>query len=370
MTIQDIIDTLNAWAHPALQEPYDNSGLQYGIPSAACRGILVCLDVTPQIIDEAIERNCNLIIAHHPLLFKPLKQITGSGNVDECLIKAIRNDIAIFAFHTNLDNVITGVSRFLIENFDIEPRSLEILSTQTGKLAKIYTYVPSEHAEILKTKLFEAGCGQIGQYEQCSFETMGKGQFKPQAGADPFIGEAGGKLEKVEELKIEAVFPLYKSHEITRALLNAHPYETPAYEIIQLQNVWQETGSGILAELKSPVSEEKFLAEILAKLNPHGIRYSPLLGKPIKKIAVCGGSGAFLISRAKQAGANLFITGDLKYHDFFEADGKLVLVDAGHFETERFAVPSIMNFLKSKFPNFAVLETSLNTNPVRYLRQK
>lgn len=358
------------WAHPSLQESYDNSGLLCGDASGECTGILICLDITEEVLDEAIRKNCNLVVAHHPLIFKPLKRLTLSTPVERCLVKAIRSHISIFALHTNLDNVSSGVSRFLIEQFDIDQKSLTVLNPKKELLAKLYYFVPAEHAERVKSAIFAAGAGKIGQYEHCSFEVEGQGQFKPLDDANPFIGEAGGDLEKVQELKVEAIFPLYLKEKIVNALEKAHPYEAVAYEVIALENEWPDTGSGMLGILTTAKNEESFIREAIQKLNSHGVRHSPLTGQTVEKIAVCGGSGAFLIRDAIKTGANAYITADLKYHDWFEADGKILLIDAGHFETERFAIKAIKDFLQANFRNFAILETECDTNPVRYSRKE
>lgn len=366
--IKDIIQVLTTLAHPSLQESYDNSGFITGNPSDVCHSLICCLDVTEQVIDEAVDSGANLIISHHPLLFRPIKSLTPSTPVERTLLKAIKQEIAIYAIHTNYDNVINGVNLAFAKKIGLTENTLKILSPMMGKLAKLYTYVPAEHAESLKTGLFAAGAGKIGLYDQCSFEASGTGNFRPLDGSNPFIGVPGGAREKVSEVKLEIIFPIWLKSLIIKTLKELHPYEEVAYEIILTENEYPEAGAGIIGELPAPISENDFLACLKGEFGTGVIRHSILLNKPLKKIAVCGGSGAFLIKKAIAAGADAFITADLKYHDFFEADGKILLADIGHGESEIGAMVHLTDFLREKFPTFAVLLSKVDTNPVKYFQ--
>ena len=363
MKISAVVEHLEHTASPSLQESYDNAGLITGNINWECSGILVCLDATVEVLEEAKKRNCNLVVAHHPILFRGIKRITGSDYVQQALIAAIKNDIAIYAIHTNLDNVIHGVSGKMAEVLNLQ--NVQILSGKQGTLAKLYTFVPIESAEEVRKAIFEAGGGNIGNYSECSFNSEGKGTFKAKEGADPYIGEIG-KPTTTNEIKIEVVFPVYLEHRVVPAMLKAHPYEEVAYDVIKLENYYQAVGAGVIGELKDPLPEEQFLRLLKQKFNVPLIRHTPLCGKPVKRVAMCGGAGSFLISKALAAGADFYITADVKYHEFFDANGKTVIADIGHYESEQFTIDLLHQILAEKFPTFAVLKSGTVTNPVNY----
>ncbi len=365
MQIRDIIQQLELWAPPVLQESYDNSGLLTGTAVDECKGILVCLDATEKIVEEAIERKCNLIVAHHPIIFSGLKKITGRNYVERTIIKAIKNDIAIYAIHTNLDNIISGVNAAMAAKLGLV--NVSILSPKTSLLKKLYTFVPEAHAEAVRSALFQAGGGHIGQYSECSFNSSGTGSFKAGDGTDPFVGKQGERHYEAE-IKVEVIFPVWLEQSLIRALKQAHPYEEVAYDIISLSNDFQNVGAGLTGSLPEPVSEKDFLDLLKKEFRLEVIRHTPLLQKPIRKVALCGGAGSFLTKTAVAAGADVFITGDVKYHEFFDADGKLVLADIGHWESEQFTIDLLSDFLTQKFPTFAVLKSTVKTNPVEYYR--
>jgi dinuclear metal center YbgI/SA1388 family protein len=365
-SIQDIISHLQAVAPLALQEPYDNSGLLTGIANDPCTGIICALDATEDVINEAIVAGANLIVTHHPIIFKPLKSITPESINERALIQAIKNNIAIYAIHTNYDNVLMGVNRALALEIGLKKESLSILAPMQGKICKLFTYVPHEFVQQLKTALFDAGAGKIGLYEECSFELKGMGTFKPQAGSNPFIGKAAGERETVDEAKIEVIFPIWLINNILRALKENHPYEEVAYEIIRTENLHQEVGAGMIGTLDNPMEVNEFLDDLKRKLGLKMLRHTEITKKHFQKVAICGGAGSFLIRDAIAAKADVFLTADLKYHDFFEADGKITMVDIGHYESEIPAIAQLTNNLKEKFPTFAVLQTKMVTNPVQY----
>jgi dinuclear metal center YbgI/SA1388 family protein len=363
MKIAEIINVLESIAPPALQEDYDNAGLITGQATWTCTGVLCTLDATEAVVEEAKAQQCNLIIAHHPIVFRGLKKITGKNYVEKTIINAIKNDIAIYAIHTNLDNVFSGVNHKIADKLGLEKR--QILLPRQNILMKLYTFVPLEQAEKVRTALFDAGAGSIGNYSECSFNAEGKGTFRAGENTDPFVGEKNIRHQE-DEVKIEVIFPFYQKNKIIAALLKAHPYEEVAYDIIALENAYNNTGSGLTGELKHEVSETDFLDLLKNTFGVQVIRHTELLQKPVKKIAVCGGAGSFLISKAITEGADFYITADIKYHEFFDADGKMVIADIGHWESEQFTIELLYEILQANFPNFAVLKTKTETNPVHY----
>jgi dinuclear metal center YbgI/SA1388 family protein len=364
MRLSEIISILESAAPLAYQEDYDNSGLAIGDPGINITGILLCLDVTLPVVDEAIRTGANLIISHHPVIFKPVKKITGSSDTEKIIIKAIRSNLAIYCAHTNVDNICTGVSRKICEKLGIE--NTKVLMPLRGNLKKLVTYVPGAHAEAVRDALFAAGAGHIGKYDACSYNAEGKGSFRALEGATPFVG-AIGQLHFEDEVRIETVFPAIYKKQVIGALLANHPYEEVAYDIYALENDYEFTGSGMIGMLKNPENEVDFLHRIRATFSCMMVRHSLLLNKSIQKVAVCGGSGSFLISEALSAGADLFLTADVKYHQFAEAEGRLVIVDIGHYESEQFTIEIFYDILIKKLPNFAIHFSSINTSPVYYL---
>ncbi len=363
MTIAAIIKVLESIAPPVLQEDYDNAGLLTGNPGWNCSGILCTLDATEVVVEEARALHCNLIVAHHPIIFRGLKKITGRNYVERTIINAIKNDIAIYAIHTNLDNVINGVNNTIADKLNLQNR--QILLPKENMLMKLYTFVPPEHSENLRIAVFNAGGGFIGNYSECSFNTAGEGTFKAGENTNPFVGEKNARHEE-NEIRIEVVFPAYLKSNIIAALVKAHPYEEPAFDVIALSNNFNKTGSGLYGELENAVSEQDFLLLLRDSFGLKVVRHTELLQKPVKKIAVCGGAGSFLIGKAQATGADFYITADVKYHEFFDADKKMVLADIGHWESEQFTTELLYDVLQAKFPNFAVLKTKTRTNPVYY----
>ena len=363
MKIKDIINVLEDTASPSLQESYDNAGLLTGNEQQECTGVVCSLDATEAVVDEAIDSNCNLIVAHHPIIFKGLKRITGKNYVERTVIKAIKNDIAVYAIHTNLDNIITGVNGRMADRLGLINRT--ILLPKTATLKKLYSFVPVAHAQNLRAALFDAGAGHIGNYSQCSFNIEGSGTFKGEEGTHPFTGVTG-ELHYEKEIKIEVIFPAWLEPKIIQALIAAHPYEEPAYDLVQLENKHQHIGSGLTGSLPQPMEEKAFLAFLKESFQLPLIRHTQLTGSPIQKICLCGGAGSFLISNALHAETDIFISADIKYHEFFDADNRMVIADIGHFESEQYTVDLLHDILLEKFPTFAVLKTAVNTNPVFY----
>jgi len=361
--IKQIIKELEQLAPPSYQESYDNAGLLTGDASWDCTGVICTLDCTEAVVLEAISRNCNLIVTHHPIIFSGLKKITGAGYVEKTLITAIKNDIAIYAIHTNLDNVQTGVNHIIANKLGLIGQS--VLVPKTGILGKLYTYVPVSHADAVKEALFAAGAGNIGNYAECSFSGNGTGTFKPVDGANPFRGTVGIR-ETGSEIKIEVLFPLHLQNTLLQTLFKTHPYETVAYEVVKLENRNQQVGAGIIGRLPGSITETAFFALLKERFGLRVIRHTPFLNKPVRSVAVCGGSGSFLTKAALAAAADIYVTADVKYHEFFDAENKLLIADIGHWESEQFTGKLLADYLQEKFPTFAVLLTEVNTNPVQY----
>ncbi len=358
------MQALEDFAPLAYQESYDNSGLQVGSPDDEVKGVLLTLDVTEAVVAEAMEKGCNMIVAHHPLIFNGIKRITGQHYTERIIKTAIRHDIHIYAAHTNMDNVRNGVNHVIAGQLGLINTS--VLAPQTCNLLRLYTYVPEPDAGKVRDALFAAGAGHIGDYKECSFNTAGTGTFRPGANTNPVIGQANGPREWVNEVKVEVLLPSHIKNRVLHALKNNHPYEEVAYELIALQNINQETGAGMVGYLPAPMEAAAFLKHLKERMNCSCIRHTALPAGPIHKVAVCGGSGSFLLKDAIRSGADVFITGDFKYHQFFDADNRIMIADIGHYESEQFTVRIFADILKKKFLNFAPLLSTISTNPINY----
>ncbi|MCX6316058.1 MAG: Nif3-like dinuclear metal center hexameric protein [Bacteroidetes bacterium] len=363
MKIGAVISALEELAHPSLQEGYDNAGLLTGTPEWDCTGIICTLDATPEVVQDAIAQNCNLIVAHHPIIFSGLKKINGKNYIEQTIIAAIKNDIAIYAIHTNLDNVIHGVNGRIARLLGLN--RVSILAPKENTLYKLYTFVPADKAADVRQALFAAGGGHIGNYSECSFNAEGKGTFKAGNDTSPYVGTIG-QLHEEPEIKIELVFPPSLRGRIVAALKQAHPYEEVAYDIVSLQNPHPGQGAGIVGELESPMDERALLGYLKKIFQVPVIRHTAFLNRPVKRVALCGGAGSFLISKALASGADMYITADMKYHEFFDANGRILIADIGHYESEQFTTDLLQELLAQKFPTFAVLKTRVKTNPVQY----
>lgn len=363
MKIKAVIDQLEMLAHPSLQEQYDNAGLLTGASEWECTGIICSLDATEEVINEAILKKCNLVVAHHPIIFKGLKKINGKNYVEKAIITAIKNDIAIYAIHTNLDNIISGVNGKIAQQLGLN--DCTILSPKSNLLKKLVTFVPLDKAGQVRDAIFKAGGGHIGNYSECSFNSEGTGTFKAGDGTNPYAGRENEQHTE-REIKIEVIFQAFLEKKIVVAMKAAHPYEEVAYDIIPLANGYQSAGSGIIGELPKAMPEAEFLNQVKKVFGAPVIRHTALLNRPVNKVAICGGAGSFLIYNALAAGAEVFITADMKYHEFFDANKRILIADVGHFESEQFTIELLHGFLEEKFPTFAVLKTAVNTNPVHY----
>lgn len=364
MRIKEIIHVIEQLAPLPLQEDFDNSGLQVGDMNREATGALLCIDVTENVIEEALSLDCNLIISHHPLAFKSFKSLTGRTYVERCMMSAIKNDIAVYAGHTNLDNAVDGVNYRLAEMLGLQ--NVRILSPQKNALLKLVTFVPEAHAEYVRTALFNAGAGNIGNYDSCSYNLSGEGTFKAKDGAHPFVGEVG-EVHYEKETRVETILPRYKQDEVLRALLAVHPYEEPAYDFYPLANKWAHAGSGVVGELPEPMPEQEFLYLLKDVFNLATIKHTKMQSNDIRDVAICGGAGAFLIPQAIAYGADAFITGEAKYNDFYDVEGRLLLAVVGHYESEICTKDIFFDVISKKYPTFALHKSAFDSNPVKYL---
>ncbi len=361
--IKDILQQLETLAPRAYQEEYDNSGLITGDVNADLQGVLISLDCTEEIVEEAIKKNCNLIVSHHPIVFRGLKKITGSNYIERTIIKAIKNDVAIFAIHTNLDNMSHGVNKKIADKLGLV--NTKILRTKRSTLSKLTIFVPKANTESVLSKLHEAGAGMIGNYKNCSFRTEGTGTFLPTENTNPTIGKTN-QLEHVAEDRIELIFPKHLERKVLNALFASHPYEEVAYYIHQLENSNKEIGSGMIGELPEPIKASELMKYIKKSMGAKLVRHTALVKDKISKIALCGGAGSFLLRDAISQQADVFISGDFKYHEFFDAEQQIIIADIGHYESEQFTKELIYEYISEKFANIALHLTEVNTNPIFY----
>ena len=364
MQIAAILAHLESIAPLVYQEGYDNAGLLTGHKDWECSGILTTLDATEEVIMEAVEKGCNLIVAHHPIIFGGLKKINGKNYVERAVIAAIKHDIALYAIHTNLDNMVKeGVNGRIADLLGLLNR--KVLVPRAATLQKLYCYVPLTHLDVVREAVFAAGAGQIGAYNECSYAVEGTGTFKGGEGTQPFLG-VPGQRQYEKEARLEVILPAYLGSRIVGAMIQAHPYEEVAYDLVNLANTHPGIGAGLVGELEEEMEEGAFLEQLRKTFRVPVIRHTRLTGRPVKRVALCGGAGSFLISNALGAEANFYITADVKYHEFFDANDRLVIADIGHFESEQFTVDLLFEVLQEKFRNFAILKSGTQTNPIKY----
>jgi len=364
MRIREILNVIEELAPLPLQEAFDNSGVQVGDINAEAKAALLCIDVTESVIDEAIALGCNLIVSHHPLAFRPFKSLTGKNYIERCLMKACKHDIVVYAAHTNLDNAKEGINYYLAKKLKLS--QIRILSPLQKSLMKLITFVPVDHLDSVRNVLFNAGAGHIGDYDSCSYSSSGNGTFRAGENTNPFCGEIG-EIHSEPEVRLEVVFPVYKQNDITKALIAVHPYEEPAYDIYLLENDWNQAGSGIVGTLMEEMDEDEFLYSLKDTLRLNVIQHSRFLNKKIRDIAICSGSGAFLIPQAVKYEADIFITGEAKYNDYYDVEDKILLTTIGHYESEIWTKDIIYEYLSKKYPNFVLNKSGYDENPVKYL---
>lgn len=363
MQIKDMISFLEELAPRSLQESYDNSGLLVGNANAELTKALVSLDITEDVVEEAVAKGCEMIIAHHPIIFGGLKSLTGKNYVERTVMAAIKNDVALYAIHTNLDNVHTGVNRMIGEKLGVN--TMQILAPKNGLLKKLVVFVPAEEKDAVLEAMFKAGAGKVGEYDECSFQIDGTGTFRGSENSNPTIGEKGVR-ENAKEVRLEFILESYRLPKVLRAMIEAHPYEEVAHDIYSLDNSHQQIGSGMVGMLQEPMYAMDFL-KMVKDVFGGTVRYTNLMKDEVQKIAWCGGSGSFLLPQAKAAGADVFLTSDFKYHQFFDAENEIIIADIGHYENEQFTKELLFQSIKEKFPNFALLLTETYTNPINYL---
>lgn len=364
MIVQDVINHLEELAPLAYAEDFDNVGLLVGNKNNEVSGVLVTLDTLEKVVDEAIQNNCNLIVSFHPIIFSGLKKITGKTYVERVILKAIQNDISIYSMHTALDNAMQGVNNMICEKLNLSNR--KILIPQSRTIKNLTTYVPKSEADVLRNALFRVGAGNIGNYSDCSFNTEGMGTFRGNEDSNPTKGKKG-ETHFEEEVQVSLVFEKHLEQKVLNTLFKTHSYEEVAYEITTLENTNQTIGMGMIGELKNDVDELSFLNNLKSTFNSQVIRHSSLISKPIKKVAVLGGSGSFAINAAIVAGADILVTSDLKYHDFYKAENSIILADIGHYESEQYTKNLLVSHLTKKISNFAIILSKINTNPIKYL---
>lgn len=363
MKIKEFINEFEKIIPARQAEDFDNVGLLCGNPDREISGILISHDALEAVVDEAIEKNLNFVFCFHPIIFSGLKSITGKNYVERAVLKALENKITIYAIHTAFDNDYFGVNYKICEVLGL--KNQQILMPKQNQLKKLEVYVPVDSAENLKNALFEAGAGNIGFYDECSFSINGNGTFRPLEGSNPVTGTQNER-EKANEVLLSVIFEDYKKHQIFFAMKQNHPYEEVAYQLISLENENQYTGLGRFGDLETEMDETDFLKFVKEKFNLNIIRHNSLTQKKIKRVGVLGGSGASGIKSAISVKCDAYLTGDVKYHDFFSGEDKLLICDIGHFESEQFVTQQLFEILSEKFTTFAIAKTTIKTNPVNY----
>lgn len=364
MKVKELIDALERFAPLPLQDGFDNAGLQVGLTEATVTGALLCLDVTEEVIDEALQRHCNVIVSHHPLLFNKLKRVTGDNYVERCVMMAIQKGIAVYSAHTNLDNAMYGVNYKMAEKLGL--KDVKILEPKTDNLIKLVTYVPLAHADAVRKALFGVGCGSIGNYDNCSYNIEGVGTFRGGEGTHPFVGEVGEE-HREKEVRIETIVPAHKEGSAVKALLEVHPYEEPAYDLFPVKNDWSQAGAGAIGVLEQPEEILSFLKRLKSAFGVSCVRYNNYVGKTIQTVALCGGSGAFLMPLAIARHSDVFITGEIKYHEFFGHEDEILLAEIGHYESEQYTKEIFYSIIKDLCPQIPAYMCSVVTNPIKYL---
>ncbi|WP_371370673.1 Nif3-like dinuclear metal center hexameric protein [Sporomusa aerivorans] len=341
---RDIIAEVEQLAPKHFAESWDNVGLLIGRPDQDIHKVLVTLDVDTAVVEEAIAVQADMIVAHHPLLFKGLTRIRTDSPQGNMLASLIKKDVAVYAAHTNLDSAPGGVNDVLARKLNLR-NVVPLTTVYQEKLHKLVVFVPVSHVETVRAAMTAAGAGHIGNYSHCTFQTQGVGTFLPLAGTSPYIGEQN-KLEYVEEYRLETIIPLSIRSQVVSAMLAAHPYEEVAYDDYLLQNTGPGSGLGRVGELSQPLTLADFINQIKSALCIQSLKAAGPTKTFIQKVAVCGGSGASLIKNAITAGADVLVTGDVKYHEAQEAIAAgLNIIDAGHFATEQPVVECLVEYL-------------------------
>lgn len=361
MKVKELVSELERFAPPCLQESYDNAGLNVGFPDVDITGVLICVDVIPEVVDEAIANNCNMIVSHHPLIFPNIKRITGSNSVEKSIVKALQNNVSIYCGHTNFDKAQNGVSMKMCEKLGLN--NCTVIDSEKHILRKIAVFVPESHADEVRNAMFAAGAGTIGDYDECSFNLAGTGTFRAGTNCNPYVGSIGERHHE-KEIRVEVICPSYLQSKVVSAMLKVHPYEEPAFDIYQLENQWNQIGLGAVGDLDSEITETEFLEKVKRTFNVGNIRHSATTGRKIRRVAVCGGSGASYIRSAVAMNVDAYVTADIKYHDWFLAEGKILLLDIGHYESEQFTKEIFYDIIAPKCSGISICLSTINTNPI------
>jgi len=363
MIIKEIIEELERTAPLRYQESYDNSGLIIGNPEMDITKILICFDLTFEVITEAIDRNAGLIISHHPVIFEPIKKINGKSNIEKIIIAAIQNNIAVYAAHTSLDNAGEGINSIMAKKIGL--KNTRVLLPAKNSLRKLVTFCPIKHIDKVRNAIFEAGAGHIGEYDCCSYNITGQGSFRASNKAKPFVGKKN-QLHFEDEIRFETIYPVHIENNVINGLLKSHPYEEIAYDIYPLENTYPLFGAGLIGDLNKKITATQFLSDLKKLLNLKCIKHNGSDNKSIKKVALCGGSGSFLIKQAITQGADIFISAEFKHNHYVDYLNNIIIADIGHYESEHFAKDLIKSILIKKFPKFAVEISKTEKNPVFY----
>lgn len=368
MLIKEIIDAIESIAPLPLQEEWDNCGVQVGPTDNECTGVMVCVDCTPVVVEEAIAMNCNLIVSHHPLIFGGIKQLTGKTEAERCVINAVTAGLTIYSSHTALDNSPNGISHRMASLLGLE--DVDVLVPREADQLKLVAYVPVSKLDDVRLALFDAGAGAIGNYDFCSFATDGRGSFRALDGANPYVGEVS-QLHFEDESRLEVLLPRWKRRDVELALRQVHPYEEPAYEFSEVVAASRPAGSGCVGHLPQPMTVAQLALFAKERFGCQAVRLSCYHGDPmvhtVRRVAVCGGAGGSFIGAVKRSGADAYITADLRYHDFVDYGKRLALIDVGHFNSEQCAKEIFYQLICEKFPNFAVHTSKNEKNPIQYL---
>jgi dinuclear metal center YbgI/SA1388 family protein len=364
LSVKEICSFLDKAIPLSYQANYDNAGVQIFSGDRETESALLSIDITGEVLEEAVSLGCGLIITHHPLIFFPIRKITGKSETERIIIKAIKNNISVYSAHTNLDSAPSGVSWKMAEKLSL--KNIKVLAPMKNRLMKLVTWVPESHIEKVRSALFGAGAGVIGNYDRCSFNATGYGTYRGNESTRPFAGQTGTEHHE-EEIRLETILQTHMKDDVVKALLSSHPYEEVAYDIFMLENEFNAAGEGCVGELDNEMTELDLLLKLSEVFGSKGIRHSPLLKRSVKRVAMCGGAGSAYIGDAIRSGADVYITGDVKYHDFGAVAGEILLADIGHFESEKFSTEIIYDLIIKKFPTFALRFSEKNTNPINYL---
>ncbi|MBP5687674.1 MAG: Nif3-like dinuclear metal center hexameric protein [Muribaculaceae bacterium] len=363
MKVKEITDAIEAVAPLYLQESWDNSGMQVGDQDSEVTGVVLCTDVREEIVDEAIERGANMIISHHPLLFRGLKKIVGRSYQERIVAKAIKNDITIYCAHTNMDSAVGGVNFKMAEKLGMT--GVRVLDPQQGTQRKIVVFVPTEAVAMVEKAMCDAGAGRLGNYDNCTYSMNGEGHYRALDGAEPWAGKVGEKHSE-PEVRLEVLVHKALCGRVVAAMIKAHPYEEPAFDIIALENGDKYAGLGVIGDVE-PQDARGFLEKVKNAFEVEAVRYSGNLDRQVRRVAMCGGAGADFIGLAMSQGADVYITGDMKYHEFQGNEERIILADIGHYESEHYTKEIFYDIISKKNPNFAVDFAKSEKNQVKYL---